>query len=84
MLKMFVEMTEPMIKKIETTAPDDFNALKELAHSLKGAARSACAVMLGDIAANLQIKAEEKTPSPELIREISEEFENVRNEVNSF
>lgn len=84
MLKMFVEMTEPMIKEIKNTAPDDFSALKELAHSLKGAARSACAVKLGDIAANLQIKAEEKTQAPDLVNRISEEFENVTNEVNSF
>jgi len=83
MLKMFVDMTEPMIKEISEKAPDDFNSLKELAHSLKGAARSTCAVKLGDMAANLQIKAEEQAQAPELMNEISEEFENVRNEVRA-
>lgn len=83
MLKMFIEMTQPLIEKITKTKADDFNALKELAHSLKGAARSACAVKLGDIAATLQIKAEEKTQAPEVADEISAEFENVRSEINA-
>lgn len=83
MLRMFVDMTEPLIEKIKTADNDNFHELKELAHSLKGAARSACANKLGDIAANLQIKAEEKTQAPELIEEISTEFENVKKEIGS-
>ena len=83
MLQMFVDMTEPLIEKIKATKSDDFAELLEIGHSLKGAARSACANKLGDIAANIQIKAEEKTKAEELIEELTDEFENVKNEISS-
>jgi HPt (histidine-containing phosphotransfer) domain-containing protein len=57
--------------------------MKELAHSLKGAARSACANKLGNISASLQIKSEEKIQSKELIQEIVQEFENVKKEIET-
>ena len=55
MLGMFAEMTQPLIEKIRV-AQEDNNApeLSELGHSLKGAARSACCTVLGDLASRLQ------------------------------
>lgn len=83
MLHMFIDMTQPLIEKIKRTEADNFHELHELAHSLKGAARSACANSLGNIAANLQIKTEEKIKSPELVEEIVTEFENVKEEIRA-
>jgi signal transduction histidine kinase/CheY-like chemotaxis protein len=83
MLKMFVKMTDPIIEKINSIDINDFNQMKELAHSLKGAARSACANKLGNISASLQIKSEEKIQSKELIQEIVQEFENVKKEIET-
>lgn len=83
MLGMFVEMTEPLLEKLQTAHENnDFYALKETAHSLKGGARSACCNVLGDIAAKLQDDAEEqKDGCGELVNDILEEFERVRQAV---
>ncbi len=55
MLKMFVDMTAPLIDRIEkSNTSNDTKDLKEAAHSLKGAARSACLNDLGEAAAELQ------------------------------
>lgn len=82
MLGMFVDMTEPMIGKIQSTYDQkDFHALMELAHSLKGAARSACANILGDYAAELQTESENKKDRPDLIKNIASEFSRVQEEI---
>jgi CheY-like chemotaxis protein/nitrogen-specific signal transduction histidine kinase len=85
MLGVFVEMTEPLIQKIETAQNDqNYHDLKEHAHSLKGAARSACANILGDHASNLQDSADRCENKPELIEIIRQEFERVRKEIKNF
>ncbi len=85
MLGMFIEMTEPMIQKIEAVYKEkDFNNLMELAHSLKGAARSACANILGGFAAELQDESEAKKDRADLIENITNEFERVKKEISSF
>jgi len=82
MLGMFVDMTEPMIGKIQATYDKkDFHALMELAHSLKGAARSACANILGNYAAELQTESENKKDRPDLIENITNEFARVKEEI---
>lgn len=82
MLGMFVDMTEPLISKItEALAQDDYHILKEAAHSLKGAARSACCTVLGDLAARLQDDATDRKPCADLVPQIVAEFERVREEV---
>jgi len=81
MLGLFVEMTEPLILQIQDKVNDP-PELGELAHSLKGAARSACCTRLGDLASDLQDKAgEEDDKCRELVREIALEFERVRQDV---
>lgn len=82
MLKMFVEMTEPLLAKLMTAAATgDQSALKETAHSLKGAARSACAVALGDLAAKLQDDAQEKRGTVKQAEDIWAEFTRVKREI---
>ncbi|MCD8571036.1 MAG: response regulator [Alphaproteobacteria bacterium] len=59
MLEMFVEMTAPIIDDLKKAkAAKDFHDLQELAHSLKGGARSACCNVLGEIASKLQQRSE--------------------------
>jgi CheY-like chemotaxis protein/nitrogen-specific signal transduction histidine kinase len=82
MLNMFVEMTKPLIEKISKTQKEqNFHDLAEAAHSLKGAARSACANKLGDIASDLQDSAEKNEDKPDLTSQIQKEFNNVEKEI---
>lgn len=84
MLHMFVDMTAPLIEKIKKAqSGNDFHNLAEAAHSLKGAARSACCNVLGDLAAQLQNDAESKKPSQSLAGQIADEFERVKKAVKS-
>jgi two-component system, sensor histidine kinase and response regulator len=51
----FVEMTAPILQEIQLSwDAQDFQGLREAAHSLKGGARSACCTPLADAADNLQ------------------------------
>lgn len=79
MLGLFIGMTEPLVAKIHAAQQaGDFHGLREAAHSLKGAARSACANVLGDLASRLQDDSEALKPNAPLIRDIDAEFERVR------
>ncbi len=83
MLKMFVEMTEPQIEELKTALDhQDHPRMREVAHSLKGASRSACANVLGDMAAELQDTAEAGNPCEKLVDKVLAEFERVRTEIN--
>lgn len=82
MLGLFVEMSAPLVGKlIEAHKAGDFRGLRETAHSLKGGSRSACANILGDIAAELQDRAEAQKPCDDLIERVAAEFDRVRREV---
>ncbi|MGB4107267.1 MAG: response regulator [Alphaproteobacteria bacterium] len=84
MLGMFAEMTAPLIARIQSAQDNkDFHDLKEAAHSLKGAARSACCNILGDIAAELQERAERKKESAELVQDIAAEFARAEAEIKT-
>lgn len=83
MLKMFIDMCEPLIVRIQTSYNNnDVHGLKEAAHSLKGAARSACLNDLGEAAAKLQNEAEGggKNFEPS-VHDIIKEFERARDEI---
>ena len=85
MMKMFVQMTTPQIENLRNVF-DSGNAsqIAELAHSLKGAARSACCPHLGDLAHKAQdIGDNGKIPEVELISAIEAEFERVKSEVDA-
>jgi CheY-like chemotaxis protein len=84
MLSMFVEMTEPLISKLGDAAQQqDVLEIREIAHSLKGSARSAGAVKMGDIAYDLQELAENGQFNEALVVQISDSFEHVKAHVNA-
>ena len=84
MLNMFSDMTAPLIARLQKAQDqNDFHDLKEAAHSLKGAARSACCNILGDMASELQERAERKKPSAELVQEIVAEFARAEAEIKT-
>lgn len=85
MLGMFAEMTAPLIAKIRAAwEAKDYHDLKEAAHSLKGGARSACALPLGDIAAALQEDAAAGKPGcGDLVAAIETEFDRVKTEIEN-
>lgn len=83
MMKIFVEMTTPMIDELQAAfTAKDFSALHEIAHSLKGAARSACCIPLGDLASQLQNQSEGQTADSALVAEVAAAFEAVREAVS--
>lgn len=80
MLKIFVEMTMPLIDTIrDANTTKDYDTLREAAHSLKGAARSACCDTLGDFAAALQDASDIKKPSDALVAQVISAFDDVQN-----
>ena len=82
MLGMFVDMTAPLISKIRAAYDHkDQHDLKEAAHSLKGAARSACCNVLGDIASDLQDTAEDGDECGDLVKNTELEFQRVQDEI---
>ncbi len=84
MLSMFVNMTTPLLDEIsEASDNNDFHKLKDSAHSLKGAARSACAEKLGNLSANLQESAEKGCKDTQLVKNVLDEFERVRVQVST-
>jgi HPt (histidine-containing phosphotransfer) domain-containing protein len=79
MLHMFIDMTAPVISRIEETlTKGDAHALSELGHSLKGGARSACCPHLGDLAARLQDDSRDGKDCTALVQDISTEFIRVK------
>ena len=81
MLGMFIDMTAPLIEQIKNET--DLKNLSELAHSLKGAARSACANVLGDYASDLQDESEAQNTRSDLIENIEKEFKRVGEEIKN-
>ncbi len=82
MLRMFVDMTRPMIEDITSAfKANDFHRLSELGHSLKGAARSACCPRLGDLAGQLQDDADDQKDVASLAHDIIGEFDRVTKEI---
>lgn len=78
MMQMFAEMTRPLVQKIATLqAAGDYHALSEAGHSLKGSARSACCMVLGELAARLQDEAKAKKDCTALVADIAAEFTRV-------
>lgn len=85
MLLAFIEMTRPLLTKIEAAhTARDLHALKEAAHSLKGAARSACCPPLGNLAAELQDMSEKGlVPEAARIRAVQAEFARAEGEIKA-
>lgn len=84
MLKLFIDMTAPLVDRIkEAGSRQDFHELMEAAHSLKGAARSACLVRLGDHAALLQDEAEKNAPCGAIVQSVIAAFDEARAEIDN-
>ena len=84
MLHMFIDMTRPLIEKIQNAQNEkDFHILKETAHSLKGAARSACCNVLGDLASTLQDQTEKHELPKHLVEDIANEFKRIQIEIKN-
>ncbi len=84
MMRMFDGMTAPVLERLQKArAAGDFHELAEAAHSLKGAARSACCPVLGDIAEKIQNNAESKKDCTALVADCVMEFGRVRDEIRS-
>lgn len=84
MLGLFADLTQPLIEEIRT-AFDSGNAkaLEEAAHSLKGSARSACCMVLGDIAGQLQDDAHDLTKCQIHVEGIEAEFIRVKADIKT-
>lgn len=77
-LGMFVEMTAPLIDQIQKDNLErNFSSLGESAHSLKGAAKSACCQQLGDLASRLQDESGNHKSNDKLVARIVDEFHAV-------
>ncbi len=79
MMHMFVDMTAPQIENLQDMFDEEnVKAVTESAHSLKGAARSACCPTLGDLAADLQELSETgKLCTQDDIDQIKSAFDDV-------
>lgn len=77
MLHAFIGMTRPLVDKLEAAfAAGQTHDLGEIAHSLKGSARSACCATLGDLAHNIQHNVTHNIAvTQEMITSIRVEFE---------
>lgn len=85
MVKMFAEMSVKTIDKIQALAQaENHKELAEAAHSLKGAARSACCNVLGDLASSVQESAEESRVNWQAISQLGREFEELQRELESY
>lgn len=84
MLSMFVKMTQPLVEQLQSASEiGDITQIRDVAHSLKGSARSAGAVKMGDIAFEIQENAESDTRDEILFADIIQEFENVKSHIKS-
>ncbi len=84
MLHMFINMTAPLIERLQHAQKQkDYHDLHETAHSLKGAALSACCNTLGYIAGEIQDFAEEQRDCSYLIIAAVAEFQRAAEEIKT-
>lgn len=85
MLARFPDMIRPLVDKIDNfSKAQDWPHVAEMAHSLKGAARSIAATRLGDICESIQNDAEKGVFTPDSIDILISEFQAVEAEIQSF
>lgn len=79
MVGMFCDLSEDLVRSIRNHyETGNFYAMGEAAHSLKGGARSACCMVLGDLAGLLQDHAQNPLKAAGLVPAIEAEFARVR------
>lgn len=85
MLARFPDMIRPLVDKIDRLSKaGDWPHVAEVAHSLKGAARSIAATRLGDICESIQTNAEKGLFTPDSLNILISEFRAVEAEIQSF
>ena len=81
MIGMFIQMSEAQITDMQNAfAAKDWPKLKGIAHSLKGAARSACCPQLGDVAEAIQTQATNGYVAADVIAPLAPAFDLVKTE----
>lgn len=82
MVKLFPKMMHPLLNKVLVFSGEkNYSKLEEAAHSLKGAAWSVGALILGDICANLQTQAAKSEISATILDDVQREFLRVEKEI---
>lgn len=82
MVKLFPQMMHPLLHKVLACAAEkDYAKLEEAAHSLKGAAWSVGALILGDICANIQRHAAQNEITEKFLDDVQREFLRVEKEI---
>lgn len=82
MLKLFPKMMRPILDDVRSALlGNDFAKLELSAHSLKGAARSAGALTLGDICNDIQICAQQQQDGRHLIDRLNAAYHDVEVEL---
>ncbi len=85
MLAAFPAMSDPIIQKIQQAWDvKDMHALGEAAHSLKGAAKSACCPLLAEAASDLQDAVATGSVSEPHITQVWRKFSEVEAEIKKF
>ena len=84
MLAKFPSMMQPLVEQIaDPAARQDLARVSQIAHSLKGAARSAGALILGDVSAKIQELAEGNIHDKSQIEKLVSEFKRVEIEIDT-
>jgi two-component system, sensor histidine kinase and response regulator len=85
MIGMFIDMSGPQIAEMEAAfAAKDWQKLKGIAHSLKGAARSACCPQLGDVAEAIQTHSASGFVANDVMSGLVPAFDNVKTEFQKY
>lgn len=84
-LTTFIKMTTPRVEELQTAYDNrDIQKISDLAHSLKGAALSACAPKLAELGESLQAINENTYPNAfPLLREIETEINEIQKTVEN-
>jgi two-component system sensor histidine kinase/response regulator len=84
MIQSFITMTEKQMIEIQDAfTRHDGVRIRNIAHSVKGAARSACCLQLGDMAEQIQITADGGIVSAEQMIALLSVFESAKNEAQT-
>jgi signal transduction histidine kinase/CheY-like chemotaxis protein len=79
MIQLFIEFAAEQIQNLqETMKANDLTSIAEIAHSLKGGARSAGCAKLGHISETVQDQAEKGTLHSDLILQAVAEYKNLQ------
>jgi two-component system sensor histidine kinase/response regulator len=83
LIKMFIQISIPQIAEMQRYYDEkQWTGLKNMAHSLKGAARSACCLQLGQVAEKIQNLSENGQVDDHCMQQLQVAFEKAGTEVH--